>query len=66
MRGVLYAAVLPPLHLPRLKSAQRVPIQRIVELRPGIYTVTFSLTGSSTGKREGVDLWWRDHREREH
>jgi hypothetical protein len=29
---------------------------RIVELRPGTYTVTFSLSGFSTLKREGVEL----------
>lgn len=29
---------------------------RIVDLRPGTYTVTFSLTGFSTYKREGVEL----------
>ena len=29
---------------------------RIVELRPGIYTVTFSLAGFGTVKREGIEL----------
>lgn len=29
---------------------------KIVDLRPGIYTVTFTLTGFSTVRREGVDL----------
>jgi Carboxypeptidase regulatory-like domain len=29
---------------------------RIVDLRPGTYTVTFSLTGFSTVKREGIEL----------
>src|SRR5205823_11901386 len=29
---------------------------KIVDLRPGLYTVTFSLTGFSTVKREGVEL----------
>src|SRR4026208_1781287 len=29
---------------------------RIVDLRSGTYTVTFSLTGFSTVKREGVEL----------
>src|SRR5438093_11681477 len=29
---------------------------RIVDLRPGIYTVTFTLTGFSTVKREGIEL----------
>src|SRR5215468_5260447 len=29
---------------------------RIVDLRPGTYVVTFSLTGFNTFKREGVEL----------
>src|SRR4029077_7028301 len=29
---------------------------KIVDLRPGTYTVTFSLTGFSTVKREGVEV----------
>src|SRR5262245_42209414 len=29
---------------------------RIVDLRPGTYTLTFTLTGFSTFKREGVEL----------
>src|SRR5258705_7918613 len=29
---------------------------RLVDLRPGIYTVTFSLTGFSTVVREGLEL----------
>src|SRR5678815_2808639 len=29
---------------------------RIVDLRPGTYTVTFGLTGFSTSKREGLEL----------
>src|SRR5688572_16304778 len=29
---------------------------RIVDLRPGIYTVTFTLPGFSTVKREGIEL----------
>src|ERR671937_229652 len=29
---------------------------RIVELRPGTYTVTFTLPGFSTVKREGIEL----------
>ena len=29
---------------------------RIIDLRPGTYTVTFSLTGFSTLKREGIEL----------
>jgi hypothetical protein len=29
---------------------------KIIDLRPGLYTVTFTLPGFSTAKREGVDL----------
>lgn len=29
---------------------------RIIDLRPGLYTVTFTLTGFSTVKREGIEL----------
>src|SRR5262245_27872067 len=29
---------------------------KIVDLRPGTYTVTFTLTGFSTFKREGIEL----------
>jgi hypothetical protein len=29
---------------------------KIVDLRPGIYTVTFALPGFSTVKREGIEL----------
>lgn len=29
---------------------------KIVDLRPGVYTVTFTLTGFSTFKREGIEL----------
>src|ERR1700682_534746 len=29
---------------------------KIVELRPGTYTVTFTLTGFSTVRREGIEL----------
>jgi Carboxypeptidase regulatory-like domain len=29
---------------------------RIVDLRPGTYTITFALTGFTTSKREGLDL----------
>src|SRR6266480_5540287 len=29
---------------------------KIVDLRPGTYTVTFSITGFSTVKREGVEV----------
>jgi hypothetical protein len=31
-------------------------VYKILDLRPGIYTVTFSLPGFSTIKREGIDL----------
>src|SRR5438093_11042641 len=29
---------------------------KIVDLRPGMYTLTFTLTGFSTVKREGIEL----------
>src|SRR5436190_8394391 len=29
---------------------------KIIDLRPGAYTVTFTLTGFATVKREGIDL----------
>src|SRR5262245_49797045 len=29
---------------------------RIIELRPGVYTVTFTLTGFTTIRREGLEL----------
>ena len=31
-------------------------LYRIVDLRPGVYTVTFSLPGFSTFRREGLEL----------
>ena len=31
-------------------------LYRIIDLRPGLYTVTFSLPGFSTVKREGIEL----------
>ena len=31
-------------------------VYRIVDLRPGVYSVTFTLTGFNTFKREGIDL----------
>ena len=31
-------------------------LYRIVDLRPGVYTVTFTLPGFSTLKREGLEL----------
>ena len=36
----------------------------IVDLRPGLYTVTFSLTGFSTVRRDGIELRQRLHRAR--
>src|SRR5947209_15867339 len=29
---------------------------KIIDLRPGLYTVTFTLTGFSAAKRDGIDL----------
>ena len=37
----------------------------IVDLRPGTYTVTFTLTGFSTVRREGIELGFRVHRDGE-
>src|SRR6187455_987197 len=31
-------------------------VYRVIDLRPGTYTVTFTLTGFSTVRREGVEL----------
>src|SRR5439155_27153164 len=31
-------------------------LHKIIDLRPGTYAVTFSLTGFSTAKREGIEL----------
>src|SRR5713101_1332040 len=31
-------------------------LYRILDLRPGVYTVTFTLTGFSAVKREGIEL----------
>src|SRR5262245_25262413 len=31
-------------------------LYKIVDLRPGVYTVTFTLSGFSTIKREGIEL----------
>src|SRR5688572_30432959 len=31
-------------------------LYKIVDLRPGVYTVTFSLTGFNALRREGIDL----------
>ena len=35
---------------------------RIVDLRPGVYTVTFTLTGFAAVKREGIELTPRSRR----
>jgi hypothetical protein len=39
----------------RTATADSAGQYRIVNLRAGIYTVTFTLTGFSTVKREGID-----------
>jgi hypothetical protein len=31
-------------------------LYRIIDLRPGVYTVTFTLTGFNTSRREGIEL----------
>ena len=35
---------------------------QIVDLPPGTYTVTFTLTGFNTVSREGIELTGRPHR----
>ena len=39
-----------------LRSPIRQGLYRIVDLRPGVYTTTFTLSGFSTLKREGLEL----------
>src|SRR3954453_2237486 len=40
----------------RSVTAEEQGVYRIVDLRPGTYSVTFTLTGFSTVRREGIDL----------
>src|SRR5437773_5596502 len=40
----------------RSSTTDAAGIYRIVDLRPGTYTVTFTLPGFSTVKREGIEL----------
>jgi hypothetical protein len=40
----------------RVATTDGSGVYRILDLRPGIYTVTFSLPGFSTSKREGLEL----------
>jgi hypothetical protein len=55
--GVTVEATSPAL-IERLRSVVTDPTgqYRIVDLRPGTYTVTFTLPGFSTVKREGIEL----------
>src|SRR6476469_9098992 len=55
--GVVVEATSPAL-IERLRSVvtDATGQYRIVDLRPGTYTVTFTLPGFSTVKREGIEL----------
>jgi hypothetical protein len=55
--GVTVEAASPEL-IEKVKSAVTNDggLYQIVDLRPGVYTVTFTLTGFSTVKREGLEL----------
>src|SRR5262245_41548219 len=55
--GVTVEAASPAL-LERVRTAttDSQGLYNITDLRPGIYTVTFTLTGFNTVKREGVEL----------
>jgi carboxypeptidase family protein len=57
MPGVTVEAASPAL-IERVRSSvtDGEGLFKIVDLRPGVYTVTFTLTGFNTVKREGVDL----------
>ena len=56
MPGVVVEAASPAL-IERVRTAttDEKGQYKIIDLRPGIYTVTFTLTGFSTVKREGVE-----------
>src|SRR4051794_21697924 len=41
---------------PRTSTTDGSGHYRVEDLRPGVYTVTFTLTGFSTIKREGIEL----------
>src|ERR1700736_4452915 len=55
--GVTVEAASPSL-IERLRTAvtNEQGLYRIIELKPGSYTVTFTLTGFATVKREGIEL----------
>ena len=57
MPGVTVEAASPEL-IEKIKSAVTDDrgLYQIVDLRPGVYTVTFTLSGFSTFKREGLEL----------
>ncbi|OFW16370.1 MAG: hypothetical protein A3G81_25390 [Betaproteobacteria bacterium RIFCSPLOWO2_12_FULL_65_14] len=57
MPGVTVEATSPALiEKVRVVVSDAQGLYRIVDLRPGVYTVTFSLPGFSTLRREGVEL----------
>src|SRR5262249_6490459 len=57
MPGVTVEAASPAL-IEKVKSAvtDAAGRYRIIDLHPGTYTVTFTLTGFSTVKREGIEI----------
>src|SRR5713226_5732744 len=57
MPGVTVEAASPAL-IERVRSVttDKQGLYRIVDLRPGLYTVIFTLTGFSTFKRDGIEL----------
>lgn len=57
MPGVTVQAASPALiEKVRVGVSDHQGLYRIVDLRPGLYTVTFTLTGFRTFKREGIEL----------
>src|SRR2546426_3764749 len=57
MPGVTVEAASPALiEKVRAVTTDNQGLYRIVDLRPGLYTVTFTLPGFSTFRRDGIDL----------
>src|SRR5467141_473810 len=57
MPGVTVEAASPALiERVRAVTTDNTRLYRIVDLRPGLYTVTFTLPGFSTFRRDGIDL----------
>ena len=54
--GVTTEATSPAMIAPRSAVTDGSGQYKILDLRPGVYTVTFTLTGFSTVKREGIEL----------